>query len=867
MPLISKTISNLIGGISQQASEIRLEGQCEDTVNGIPSLVEGWKKRKGTRHIARLANLSDGDVNYHFDDNKLITVKNGIIRVYDLLGNLKTVYGDNADGYLNASDLIFTTIADTTFILNPHISPAMAGDVNTDPYPNRGVIHVKQVNWNTTYQILNSGGTVLATLTSPDGVVDPNVDSGTTVTYTCTGISGITITRTTSIEGGSVILVAPGTSYIEGRGDNQTTETYVAGQVRIKNTNLYYCVGTGYTTADLASAINSRSVDMTALLKATTALPATGTFPFTASGSSSGEADDADTKWMDFSYIASALAAQISGASAVKNTIFLPAGSYSVTDSQNGQYLIYINGKVSVFADLPLIAPNGFTVEITNGTSSSSGNYYVRAITKDGSAFGDCYWEECAEPGLSKSLNGASMPHKLLHNSNDTYTYSAIDWDKRIVGDEYSNPTPSFIGKAINDVFYYKNRLGLLAGENVSLSRASEPFAFFMSTVQTLADNEPIDAAGSHHSTVILKHALPLSEKLYMFGNKAQFVLDEGDSILSPKTASVSTLTEYESDTAVSPVSSGKSIYFPAKNESFESLYEGLISDDTFRADSVTSHVSALIPANIDILEASPNAEMLIIHSRNTPNTLYLYKSAWSGTEKVQSAWMKETFRGVIRAAWYDNTTLYIVSSYSDGMHLESLNFDEGNTDTEICLDRKCTATKSGNNYIMPYSILADTDTPVILLPDGQIIKTKRVDATTVTPEKDITVATATAGFLYDATLTMSQFIFIPSGQKIALTQGRLQIRNFWLNFKNADTFTVNVTPIYRETKINRFNGIIGAGESVLGERFTADGRYNIPVMSRNTQTEIVIHTDSVRQLCLINGGWEGYYVCRSDPS
>jgi hypothetical protein len=200
-------------------------------------------------------------------------------------------------------------------------------------------------------------------------------------------------------------------------------------------------------------------------------------------------------------------------------------------------------------------------------------------------------------------------------------------------------------------------------------------------------------------------------------------------------------------------------------------------------------------------------------------------------------------------------------------MHLESLNFDEGNTDTEICLDRKCTATKSGNNYIMPYSILADTDTPVILLPDGQIIKTKRVDATTVTPEKDITVATATAGFLYDATLTMSQFIFIPSGQKIALTQGRLQIRNFWLNFKNADTFTVNVTPIYRETKINRFNGIIGAGESVLGERFTADGRYNIPVMSRNTQTEIVIHTDSVRQLCLINGGWEGYYVCRSDPS
>lgn len=759
MPLVSKTISNLIGGISQQAAEIRLEGQCENSINGIPSIVEGWKKRKGTKFISKLTGLSDGNVNYHFDEDELITIKDGNIKIYGLDGSVKTVYGDNSDGYLSASDLIFATIADTTFVLNPNKKAAMGAAINTNPYPGRGIIHVKQVNWSTRYNIDNvDTSTVAATTISPDGVDDPNA---------------------------------------------------------------------------------------------------------------TGDETDADPKWMNFSYIAQVLATQISGATWTKNTIFLPAGNYSVTDSANGQYLIYINGKIAAFSDLPLVAPNGFTVEITNGTSSSSGNYFVKAVTKSGNSFGDCYWEECAKPGLLKTLDASTMPHKILRNSDGTYTYSQVTWDNRVVGDEYSNPEPSFIGKTISDIFYYKNRLGLLAGENVSLSRASEPFAFFMSTVQTLADNEPIDAAGSHHSTVYLKHALPLSEKLYLFGNKAQFVLDEGDSILSPKTASVSTLTEYETDTAISPVSSGKSLFFPAKNESFESLYEGLISDDVFRADSVTSHVPALIPANADILEASPNAEMLVMHSKDDTKTLYLYKSAWSGTDKVQSAWGLLTFKGDVKAAYFDNTTLYIVLLYSDGLYMETLNFDEGNTATEICLDKCLTSTQfavSNNVITLPYAVSAD-DLPVLFCANGEIVNITRLSDTTVTPVKTLSSTITAIGYVYDAVLKMSQITFTPSSQKTALTQGRLQLRNFWLNFTNADTFTVQVTPLYRTTQVSRFSGIVGAGESVIGTRFTADGKFSVPVMSRNTQTVIEVHSTSVRQLCLVNGGWEGYYVCRSNIS
>ena len=446
MSLISKTISNLIGGISQQEATIRLEGQCEDSLNGITSLVEGWKKRKGTRHIKKLFSVADcSDMNFHGTDDFLCTIKQGVIKVFALDGTEKTVTTANGTDttYLDAVNnpkLKMTTVADTTFILNPATPAAMAGDTASNAYAGHTIIHVKQVNWDTTYKIMNSAGTVLATLTAPDGSVDPNIKSD--------------------------------------------DPTY----------------------AD--------------------------------------EQDDADPKWMDFNYIASALAAQITGAQAVKHCILMPAGTYKVSDTANGQYLIAIKDSVAAFSDLPIVAPNGFTVEITSSNSSSSGNYWVKAVTKDGMAFSDCYWQETCAPSLPIKIDPATMPHILMRNGS-SFTYKQADWDRRDVGDNITNPLPTFIGKGINNVFYYKNRLGLLTDENAALSRASEPFAFFYSTVQTLADNECIDVAASNPKITYLKHAIPLSERLYFFSDTAQFLLNEGDSILSPKTASIDTLTEY----------------------------------------------------------------------------------------------------------------------------------------------------------------------------------------------------------------------------------------------------------------------------------------------------------------------------------
>ena len=58
MALVSSTIPNLIGGISQQPASIRLKTQGSAQVNAISDVVDGLQKRPGTEHIAKISTSS-----------------------------------------------------------------------------------------------------------------------------------------------------------------------------------------------------------------------------------------------------------------------------------------------------------------------------------------------------------------------------------------------------------------------------------------------------------------------------------------------------------------------------------------------------------------------------------------------------------------------------------------------------------------------------------------------------------------------------------------------------------------------------------------------------------------------------------------
>ena len=173
-------------------------------------------------------------------------------------------------------------------------------------------------------------------------------------------------------------------------------------------------------------------------------------------------------------------------------------------------------------------------------------------------------------------------------------------WGRRTCGDYDTAPDPSFIGYPINDVFIYKNRLGFLADENVILSQTREFFKFFPETVTTVLDTDPIDLVASNNKVSILRYAVPYQDELILFSAQYQFRFNAAETVLTPKTAQLTVLTQFEVDVNVRPQQAGGGIIFAQQNGEWSQIREfsvrGAGTALTADAADLTGYVSSYIP-------------------------------------------------------------------------------------------------------------------------------------------------------------------------------------------------------------------------------------------------------------------------------
>ena len=135
MPLVSRTIPNLVQGVSQQPEVLRLNSQAGEQINGFSSVVEGLKKRPPTNYVAKLSNSSFGNayihtINRDTTERYIVVITNGVLNVYGLDGTAKTVVNQTGSAaYITTAnpkqDFVCVTVADYTFILNKTKTTAM----------------------------------------------------------------------------------------------------------------------------------------------------------------------------------------------------------------------------------------------------------------------------------------------------------------------------------------------------------------------------------------------------------------------------------------------------------------------------------------------------------------------------------------------------------------------------------------------------------------------------------------------------------------------------------------------------------------------------------------------------------------------
>ncbi len=160
MPLISDTIANLIGGVSQQAENLRFSNTANELQNAFASPVSGLQKRHAAEFVNELqlfnstADLAIGSraathfINRDAVERYALVVDSAGLKAFDAdtgdaieveyTGGSMPSYltTDGAGGTLTdfARDLRFITVADTTFLLNRNVTAAGSTGSNFADY-------------------------------------------------------------------------------------------------------------------------------------------------------------------------------------------------------------------------------------------------------------------------------------------------------------------------------------------------------------------------------------------------------------------------------------------------------------------------------------------------------------------------------------------------------------------------------------------------------------------------------------------------------------------------------------------------------------------------------------------------------------
>lgn len=582
-------------------------------------------------------------------------------------------------------------------------------------------------------------------------------------------------------------------------------------------------------------------------------------------------------------------------------------GDYTLStlDSRSGEMIVAIKGVVDGLSDLPVRAEHGFIVKVQGSAATQADDYYVKFQANAGSGTGHGVWKETVAPGIVYRFDATTMPHVLVRESNGTFTFRKFTWSDRVAGDAATAPNPSFVGSKIQNVNLFRNRLALLADENVILSAADSYDRFWPETVQTIVDSDPIDLTTGGREINFLVSSLAFANVLLLFSRHGQFRLDSGTATgisLTPKTATITPVTSFEMVDTVDPVGVGRTIYFSVPKGDFTGLREFFLPDASGPvpvSEEVTSSVPRFVPKNLCTLVATASEETILAISKDQPKRVYLYKFFFQDDTKLQSAWSYWEAKGnkTILGADMVDSDLYLVVEYNDGVYLEKVvlrpeNVDPGTT-IEILLDRKTTEASCSvaltnpagldaqSTITLPYPIAANSTMVVVgryfagntiqhgqvLVPISQTLTGGAGGNGTLVVRGNLTAAKFYVGELYDMLYEFStQYLKEqPPGGGIAVVGGpRLQLRTWTMIFDQTSHFELKVTPRGRSTFTYPYNGIHPGDGDLLGSPGIATSKFRVPVMTQNIDAKIQVASSSALPCRLQSAEWEGWYHSRA---
>ena len=906
MASVTQTIPQYSLGMSEQPDNLKFPGQVTESINAIPDVTRGLFKRPGAKRIGTdaLSSVQSGGSWFHYfrDETEGSYVgqiaADGQVRVWRCNDGqlMTTAYGTGGQtaiqNYLATStpeNIQTLTINDTTFVTNRDTtnSNTLIGQTGTsqaNPDTHFAFIELLRTENGRQYGVNLYNNSTTTTLNRATRIkIQSDTLDESDGTGHCPGIG----TAVFSVDDGSKtnLIFRLNTLGQQGVSPNYSANSNGAGGSDYRCSYNREVVllhgGEGWVTGDTATVtmegfnytIRVEDHESTAV-KANLKMVRPKPTPF--------DADTAVTSDTILGGILGELPSGITG-TIIGTGMYLASSNPFNVEVVAEDLMRVMQSSVNDVTNLPNQCKHGYIVKISNSRMAEEDDYYVR-FEGENDRDGSGSWSECAKPGITTTLT--NMPLVIQRTATTTFTVKQFTYAQRLVGDEQTNPMPSFVGQRINKVLFFRNRLAVLSGENVITSRPGTLGTpdFFSESALTISASDPIDISAASMFPSELFDGIEINTGLLVFSTNQQFLLSSDDTVLNPDTAKLRSVSTFNYNETIAPISLGTTVAYIDNSGKFSRFNEmaNVRREGEPNVVEVSKIVPTLLPKDIDLITNSRENSIVLMGKTNS-DLVFGYKYLQIADKRQQAAWFKWKLNNPLIYHFIINDEYFFLDSdyYLQSMKLVQTETDpsivQDNVDFLLHVDNHTTVsggsfnattnitTFSGvswlNTVTTPNYDLVVIDTNTNSTRVGRYAK-PTVSGTSFTLPGNWSGVTLTIGYIYDYEVKFPTF-YPTKGQGDKVTadvNSSLVIHRIKIHFGKIGLYETKLervgksdyTEVYESTELDEYD----ASDAPYLEEFIK----TIPVYERNTNVDITLKSAHPAPATLRALSWEGDY-------
>ena len=949
---VTQTIPQYSLGISEQPDNLKFPGQVTDVVNAIPDVTKGLFKRPGSKRIGTdaLSSVQSGGSWFHYfrDETEGSYIgqiaADGQVRVWRCTDGqlMTTAYGTGGQtaitNYLATStpeNIQTLTINDTTFVTNRDTTNAntligTTGTTDATPDPHFALVELLRTENGRQYGLNIYDASATGNLTTVKRatkikITDNSYDEGDGSGH-CPGIGTEVYAATAagsyaSTTGIVHVKNSSGTTLTTGK-TNLTFRVTALGQQGVspnysasnngpggQNYRCSYNIesvllhgGEGWDVGDVvrvhpAHASTASASDGQAYIDVTVTEIETVQVKATLSSNGDGllrpaptpfDADTAVTADTILGGLLSALPSGVTG-TIIGTGLYLSSTSEFNVEVVEEDLMRVMQSSVNDVTKLPNQCKHGYIVKVANSRMADEDDYYLR-FDGENNRDGNGSWSECAKPGIAKSLT--NMPVVIQRTATTTFTVKQFTYQDRLVGDDVTNPLPTFVGQRINKVLFFRNRLALLSGENVITSRPGTLGTpdFFVESALTVSASDPIDISAASMFPSELFDGIEINTGLLVFSTNQQFLLSSDDTVLNPDTAKLRSVATFNYNKDIAPISLGTTVAYVDNSNKFSRFNEmaNVAREGEPSVVEVSKIVPTLLPKNIDLLTNSRENSIVLL-GKTGSDIVFGYKYLNVADKRQQAAWFRWKLNNpLVYHFIIDDEYFFLDSDY----YLQSIKLVQSDNDPSTSIDNvdfllhvDNHTTVSGGNFdsatnLTTFSgvswlntvtspnhelvVIDEGGTPAPTDDQGRYGKCT-VNGTSFTVPGNWQGDTLTIGYLYPYQVKFPTFYPTKaSGEKTAAdVNSSLVLHRLKLHFGKVGLYETTLErvgkPNYTEVYESPIMDIYTASRAPYLEEHIQ----TVPVYERNTNVEVTLESSHPAPATLRALSWEGDYSPR----